>query len=153
MLNFRGMCNAYLLNHNFVPQRAQHQRRQMQQLGPAQSRFGTSLPRSLEIVTPMLGQPTAAKPPPYYLCDRCKQAGHWKKDCPTIGDPAYDQKKTAVGIPISRTRVITEAEAANATEGVMRLPDGRLVQCMPNEYVTKLELCSYSIQYKPLLRI
>eukprot|EP00960_Hanusia_phi_P058687 763953-Hanusia_phi.AAC.2 len=90
---------------------------------------------SLRKVTVKSGQPTAAKPPPYYLCDRCKQAGHWKKDCPTIGDPAYDQKKTAVGIPISRTRVITEAEAANATEGVMRLPDGRLVQCMPNEFV------------------
>ena len=79
-----------------------------------------------------------AKPPPFYICNRCEQPGHWKKDCPTLGDAAYDQKKFSVGIPVSRTKVITEEEAANSTEGVMRLPDGRLVQCMPSVYVQRI---------------
>ena len=55
-----------------------------------------------------------------------------------MGDPAYDQKKYSVGIPMSRTKVITEEEAAASSEGVMKLSDGRLVQCMPSEYVLSL---------------
>ena len=80
----------------------------------------------------------ASKPPPFYICNRCEKPGHWKKDCPTIGDAAYDQKKFSVGIPVSRTKVISEEDAAASSEGVMRLPDGRLVQCMPSEYVLSL---------------
>eukprot|EP00961_Rhodomonas_salina_P062465 838354-Rhodomonas_salina.3 len=75
-------------------------------------------------------------PPAYYICNRCEKPGHWKKNCPTLNDPAFDQKKFSVGIPISRTRVITEGDAAALGDGVMRLPDGRLVQCMPSEYVS-----------------
>ncbi len=43
-----------------------------------------------------------------------------------------------MGIPMSRTRVITEEQAAASTEGVMQLQDGRFVQCMPSEYVQSL---------------
>jgi len=81
----------------------------------------------------------ASKPPPNYTCNRCDKPGHWKKDCPTLGDPAYDQKKFSVGIPVSRTRIISEEDAALSTEGVMRLPDGRYVQCMPSEYVRRID--------------
>ena len=81
------------------------------------------------------GLKTAEKPPPYYVCKRCEKTGHFVKDCPTLGDPAYDQKKYSVGIPTSQTRVISEAEAALLGDGVMRLPDGRLVLCEPSEYV------------------
>ena len=78
------------------------------------------------------------KAPPNYICNRCNIPGHWKRDCPTKDDPAYDPKKAPVGIPMSRTRVITEEQAAASTEGVMQLQDGRFVQCMPSEYVQSL---------------
>jgi len=82
----------------------------------------------------LAGPTTAAKPPPYYICKRCEQTGHFVKDCPTLGDASFDQKKYSVGIPTSQTRVISEAEAATLGEGVMRLPDGRLVLCEPSVY-------------------
>lgn len=78
------------------------------------------------------------KPPPHFICNRCNIPGHWKRDCPTKDDPAYDPKKAPVGIPMSRTKVITEEEAAASSEGVMKLQDGRYVQCMPSEYVQSL---------------
>ena len=78
------------------------------------------------------------KPPPHFICNRCNIPGHWKRDCPTKDDPAYDPKKAPVGIPMSRTKIITEEEAAASSEGVMKLQDGRYVQCMPSEYVQSL---------------
>ena len=42
-----------------------------------------------------------------------------------------------MGIPVSRTKIISEEDAALSSEGVMRLPDGRYVQCMPSEYVLR----------------
>jgi protein MPE1 len=78
-----------------------------------------------------------SKPPPYYVCARCEQPGHWKKDCPTNGDPAYDQKKFAVGIPTSRARVLKDQTGQTAGDGVMRLTDGRLVLTAPAEYAPK----------------
>ena len=52
-----------------------------------------------------------------------------------MGDPAFDERKFAVGVPICRTRVLDDQSAAAAGPDVMRLPDGRLVQCVPAEYV------------------
>jgi hypothetical protein len=52
-----------------------------------------------------------------------------------MGDPAFDERKFAVGVPICRTRVLADQSGAGAGLDVMRLPDGRLVQCVPAEYV------------------
>ena len=52
-----------------------------------------------------------------------------------MGDPAFDERKFAVGVPICRTRVLADQSDAGAGLDVMRLPDGRLVQCVPAEYV------------------
>ncbi|KAJ1475994.1 DWNN domain-containing protein [Baffinella frigidus] len=113
--------HAMMNEQNAEWQRTTQQRRQQHQHQPQQqSKFGPT---------------TAAKPPPYYICKRCEQTGHFVKDCPTLGDTQFDQKKYSVGIPTSQTRVISEAEAATMGEGVMRLPDGRLVLCEPSVYV------------------
>eukprot|EP00291_Cryptomonas_curvata_P004989 CAMPEP_0172206070 /NCGR_PEP_ID=MMETSP1050-20130122/32999_1 /TAXON_ID=233186 /ORGANISM="Cryptomonas curvata, Strain CCAP979/52" /LENGTH=470 /DNA_ID=CAMNT_0012885083 /DNA_START=21 /DNA_END=1430 /DNA_ORIENTATION=- len=76
---------------------------------------------------------SGAKPPSHYICNRCEKPGHWKKDCPTMGDPAFDERKFAVGVPICRTRVLADQSGVGAGLDVMRLPDGRLVQCVPAE--------------------
>jgi hypothetical protein len=52
-----------------------------------------------------------------------------------MGDPAFDERKFAVGVPICRTRVLADQSGVGAGLDVMRLPDGRLVQCVPAEYV------------------
>ena len=53
-----------------------------------------------------------------------------------MGDPAFDERKFAVGVPVCRTRVLSDQSGATASGlDIMRLPDGRLVQCMPAEYV------------------
>jgi protein MPE1 len=75
----------------------------------------------------------AVRPPPYYVCGRCQQGGHYKKDCPTNGDPAYDPKKITTGIPNSRTRLLEDQSGSTGGDGVMRLLDGRLVLTVPDE--------------------
>jgi len=151
----------------FLHSRVNAQRRQQQQLhqggpgGGGGTRFGILLPFILRMVLPLMlafvlvfwflrmsltrivrvaGGAGGGYPPPpaHYICNRCEKPGHWKKDCPTIGDVAFDQKKFSVGIPVSRTKIISEEDAAASSEGVRRLPDGRLVQCMPSEYVQSL---------------
>jgi hypothetical protein len=94
----------------------------------------------------ILAPGSGAKPPSHYICNRCEKPGHWKKDCPTMGDPAFDERKFAVGVPICRTRVLADQSGAGAGLDVMRLPDGRLVQCVPAEYVlftpSTLKVCT-----------
>jgi hypothetical protein len=75
----------------------------------------------------------ASRPPSYYVCSRCQQGGHLKKDCPTNGDPSFDIKKISLGIPISRTRLLKDQSGLTGGDGVMRLLDGRLVLTVPAE--------------------
>jgi hypothetical protein len=91
---------------------------------------------------------SGAKPPSHYICNRCEKPGHWKKDCPTMGDPAFDERKFAVGVPICRTRVLADQSGLGAGLDVMRLPDGRLVQCVPAEYVLLALTISNSAAYE-----
>jgi hypothetical protein len=107
-----------------------------------QQRRATNFPPNNQKFAPGSG----AKPPSHYICNRCEKPGHWKKDCPTMGDPAFDERKFAVGVPICRTRVLADQSGAGAGLDVMRLPDGRLVQCVPAEYVlftpSTLKVCT-----------
>ncbi len=65
-----------------------------------------------------------------------------------MGDPAFDERKFAVGVPICRTRVLADQSGAGAGLDVMRLPDGRLVQCVPAEYVLLALTISNYAAYK-----
>ncbi len=65
-----------------------------------------------------------------------------------MGDPAFDERKFAVGVPICRTRVLADQSGVGAGLDVMRLPDGRLVQCVPAEYVLLALTISNSAAYK-----
>jgi len=51
-----------------------------------------------------------AKPPPGYVCHRCHQPGHFIRNCPTNGDPAYDFRpaKNPVGTPRSFLKPIED---------------------------------------------
>ncbi|KAG1670748.1 hypothetical protein FOA52_013975 [Chlamydomonas sp. UWO 241] len=67
------------------------------------------------------------KPPPSYYCRRCAEEGkHWEKDCPTVGDPAYDFKVTRMptGIPITKL-------TRNA-DGALVLPTGEMGALVEN---------------------
>ncbi len=50
-------------------------------------------------------------PPPTYICHRCKQPGHYIKNCPTNGDPAFEPQRVRhpVGIPTTFLQQVTEA--------------------------------------------
>lgn len=69
-------------------------------------------------------------PPDNYVCDRCRGTGHYKANCPTLDNPAYDSGfATPAGIPTSMT------QAASIEEGTIRLADGTIVALKTHEYV------------------
>lgn len=70
-------------------------------------------------------------PPENYVCDRCRGTGHYKANCPTLDNPAYDSGfATPAGIPTSMT------QAASLEEGTIRLADGSIAALKTHEYVT-----------------
>lgn len=73
-------------------------------------------------------------PPPNYVCFRCNQTGHYINQCPTNGDPEFDQKRlrNPVGIPMSRLGV--------SSEGGLNLPGGQVGSLIPNEDVFQREM-------------
>ncbi|KAI9344212.1 DWNN domain-containing protein, partial [Zopfochytrium polystomum] len=81
-------------------------------------------------------------PPPDYVCHRCLKKGHYKNQCPTIGDPVFDRPrpKPTTGIPKSFLKAVPLDGAASdvdrlqaaASAGVMVTPDGELVVVQPN---------------------
>lgn len=87
------------------------------------------------IPTRLVRKPVHNVPPPdKYVCDRCRQSGHYKANCPTIGNPAYDQGFAApLGIPSSMTRPVE----AGAAGGTIRLPNGSLASLKTNAYVSE----------------
>ncbi|XP_074361175.1 E3 ubiquitin ligase PQT3-like [Apium graveolens] len=56
------------------------------------------------------------KPPPGYICHRCKVSGHFIQHCPTNGDPTYDIKRTMT-----------------SSDGSYALPGGSVAVLKPNE--------------------
>ena len=43
-----------------------------------------------------------AKPPPGYVCHRCQQPGHFIRNCPTNGDPAFDGRRPKAAIAVQQ---------------------------------------------------
>ncbi|GLE06685.1 hypothetical protein PINS_up016079 [Pythium insidiosum] len=59
----------------------------------------------------MMGHFTmTGKPPPNYVCFRCGTPGHFIQNCPTNGDPEYDQHrvKKKPGIPKSFMKAVSD---------------------------------------------
>ena len=57
-------------------------------------------------VQPGAAQLPKAVPPPGYICHRCFKPGHYKQDCPTLGNMEYENARPAVGIPSDRLRAL-----------------------------------------------
>lgn len=69
-----------------------------------------------------------AIPQPNYICNRCKERGHFIDNCPTNGDPNFDstKPKRTTGIPQSFLKPVDSGGMVNY--------DGQLVEYQPNEY-------------------
>lgn len=70
-----------------------------------------------------------------YICRRCGEAGkHWEKDCPTVGDPAFDYKtlRMPTGIPVTKLE--------KTADGSLYLPTGQLGQLASNRAAFAKEL-------------
>ncbi|XP_072957678.1 E3 ubiquitin ligase PQT3-like isoform X2 [Typha angustifolia] len=67
------------------------------------------------------------RPPPGYVCHRCKVPGHFIQHCPTNGDPAFDIKrmKAPTGIPQSMLTA--------HPDGSYTLSSGAVAVLTPNE--------------------
>lgn len=69
-------------------------------------------------------------PPENYVCDRCRGTGHYKANCPTIDNPAYDAGfATPAGIPTSMT------VSASLESGTIRLANGTIASIKTHQYV------------------
>ncbi|KAI8906867.1 DWNN domain-containing protein [Gorgonomyces haynaldii] len=79
--------------------------------------------------------PELKPPPPGYICYRCGKAGHHIQNCPTMGDPAYDNKKLkkTTGIPRIFLKTVDEKEAAE--KGLMVTQSGEFVVQRPADEV------------------
>ena len=72
------------------------------------------------------------KPPPGYICHRCKKPGHFIQNCPTNGDQTFDFKRSypPTGIPRSFLRA---SQVSDPSQGAMAIGDGKYVVVQPNE--------------------
>ncbi|KAJ0393312.1 hypothetical protein P43SY_009980 [Pythium insidiosum] len=72
----------------------------------------------------MMGYHTmTGKPPPNYVCFRCGTPGHFIQNCPTNGDPEYDQHrvKKKTGIPKSFMKAVSDpSEIPSACDECLR---------------------------------
>ena len=66
------------------------------------------------------------RPPMERTCPRCKQSGHWERECPTYGDAAFDVKRTHLprGVPGNMLQ--------QSAAGSMIMPNGQIGQLRPN---------------------
>ena len=72
-------------------------------------------------------------PPENYVCDRCRGSGHYKANCPTIDNPAFDAGfATPAGIPSSMT------VTASLESGTIRLANGTIAALKTHQYVLQI---------------
>lgn len=74
----------------------------------------------------------AVPPPPYYVCFRCGQKGHYINNCPTNSDPTFDKPrvKKSTGIPRSFLKSVASEDSEQA---LMVTADGSLVVAVSND--------------------
>lgn len=82
-------------------------------------------------------------PPPNYVCYRCGTPGHYIQNCPTNGDPEYDQHrvKKKTGIPKSFMKAVNDPSEipVGAGKTVVNAPWGGLAVIEPqNKNFSKL---------------
>ncbi|RLN59888.1 hypothetical protein BBP00_00006269 [Phytophthora kernoviae] len=82
-------------------------------------------------------------PPPNYVCYRCGTPGHYIQNCPTNGDPEYDQHrvKKKTGIPKSFMKAVSDPSEipVGAGKTVVNAPWGGLAVIEPqNKNFSKL---------------
>lgn len=85
----------------------------------------------------------AGKPPPNYVCYRCGTPGHYIQNCPTNGDPEFDQHrvKKKTGIPKSFMKAVSDPSEIPVGVGktVVNAPWGGLAVIEPqNKNFSKL---------------
>ncbi|EJD35871.1 DWNN-domain-containing protein [Auricularia subglabra TFB-10046 SS5] len=74
-------------------------------------------------------------PPQEYTCHRCRQKGHWIRDCPTRNDRKFDNQrriKRATGIPRSFLRPIDPPANGSSIAGIRISPQGDFVVAQPD---------------------
>ena len=69
-------------------------------------------------------------------CHRCGQKGHLDRDCPTLGDPAFDKKRVRLpaGIPVGLVSA--------SGDGALLMPDGTMGSLMANEDAFQKEVAA-----------
>lgn len=82
-------------------------------------------------------------PPPNYVCYRCGTPGHYIQNCPTNGDPEFDQHrvKKKTGIPKSFMKAVNDPSEIPVGAGrtVVNAPWGGLAVIEPqNKHFSKL---------------
>lgn len=77
----------------------------------------------------------AVPPPPYYVCFRCGQKGHYINNCPTNNDPNFDKPrvKKSTGIPRSFLKTVASDNTASEQQPLMVTADGSLVVAVSND--------------------
>lgn len=76
-------------------------------------------------------------PPPGYICNRCRQPGHFIANCPTNGDPAFEPKKVRapLGLPLSQLYKAPGQDVPGAAQLVTNT--GEVALLKPSEEVSK----------------
>ncbi len=67
--------------------------------------------------------PGQQRPPPGYICNRCGQAGHFIKFCPTNNDPTFDSTMPGIrllNVPVASRKKLASIEGIDTTNTIVR---------------------------------
>lgn len=96
-----------------------------------------------------------ARPGPNYICHRCWSKGHFIKNCPTNGDPAFDpvqrRSKRPSGIPTAFLQVVHTVNEQER-ESLLELPSGQLARRVEDKSEFEKTMKPHSIKVPDELR-